>query len=68
MNKELTYKAHKWARNRRVKDALRAAAVVLVVMVVADIVGFVAWKLSGQTPSDNFFIGSITNQVLKVGR
>jgi hypothetical protein len=61
---ELTYKAHKWARDRRVKDALRAAAVVLVVMVVADIVGFVAWKLSGQMPADDMFIGTITKKVV----
>lgn len=30
-----------------------------------DFLGFVAWAMSGQFPADNFYIGSITTQIIK---
>ena len=29
-----------------------------------DAIGFIAWVASGQTPSDNFYIGTITAHVV----
>lgn len=39
--------------------------IVLLILLV-DFLGFVAWTLSGQLPADGFFIGRITTEVLKL--
>ena len=36
---------------------------VLLVVIFLDILGFIAWNFSGQTPPDKFFIGMITNKL-----
>ena len=39
-------------------------AVVLSILLV-DVLGFVAWAISGQTPADAFFIGAVTSSIVK---
>jgi hypothetical protein len=35
-------------------------------ILAADLVGFVAWVASGQTPADGFYIGAITGNIIKL--
>lgn len=37
---------------------------VVIAFLVIDLLGFVAWSLSGQMPADSFYIGSISDSVL----
>lgn len=37
---------------------------ILGVIVLTDIVGFIIWKVSGQVPTDGFFIGALTNFII----
>ena len=37
---------------------------VVAFMFIADVLGFMAWILSGQMPLDNFYIGAITAHIL----
>ena len=39
---------------------------VLVGVLIADFVGFLAWVYSGQVPSGGFWLGKITFEFLKV--
>lgn len=38
---------------------------VIVVVLVIDFIGFIAWSMSGQHPEDGFYAGAITTNVLK---
>ncbi len=37
----------------------------LFIVLVVDFVGFMYWVMMGQTPLDNFFIGSITTNIIR---
>lgn len=37
---------------------------VILTLLFLDILGFIAWSLSGQIPADGFYIGIITKAVL----
>ena len=37
---------------------------VLAVIMLVDAVGFLMWQVSGQTPIDSFYIGTITKNLL----
>ena len=39
--------------------------VALAVLVGLDMLGFMLWSLSGQTPVDGFYIGRMTAEVLR---
>lgn len=38
----------------------------IVFLLVIDVIGFMAWALSGQFPADNFYAGIITKNVLQL--
>lgn len=38
----------------------------IAIVIGVDMLGFLAWVLSGQFPVDNFYIGSITRNVLNL--
>ena len=44
---------------------LLGLAMVVGAIVAIDFAGFILWKLSGQVPVDGFFIGGLTNLILK---
>lgn len=37
---------------------------VIVLVLLIDVGGYVAWVLSGQTPPDGFFVGAITWNII----
>jgi flagellar basal body-associated protein FliL len=47
------------------KETLWIMVVLVVFIILADITGYVLWELSGQTPADGFYVGAITNSILK---
>jgi len=47
------------------KNILKIAGGVITAVLALDILGFIAWVLSGQHPLDNFYIGTITAHVLR---
>lgn len=49
----------------KIKQAAETVGGVLVAILTIDAFGFVAWIASGQTPADNFYIGSITAHILR---
>ena len=54
-----------------VKQPLRATAAkfilaMIAIVLIADILGFIAWQVSGQVPADDMFIGTITSKVVKM--
>jgi hypothetical protein len=44
---------------------IKAVLTFLLIMVVVDVFVFGLWIMSGQRPPDDFFIGAITNKVVK---
>ena len=36
----------------------------IAIVLIADLVGFIAWQVSGQRPADEMFIGTITSKVV----
>lgn len=46
------------------KDALQMGLTLAVGLLVLDAVCFVGWALSGQYPSDGFYLGTITAHAL----
>ncbi len=38
----------------------------LLMVMVVDLLGYVAWAVSGQFPVDGFYIGAITHGIVKV--
>lgn len=39
---------------------------VIILVVIVDVLGFLMWTLSGQTPVDGFFLGNITNLIFNI--
>ena len=46
------------------RDTIKIIGIVIVTVLVVDVISFSAWVLSGQTPGDSFFIGTITAHIL----
>ena len=46
-------------------EAMQIVGGILVLAMLADILGFAAWIISGQLPVDNFYLGTITANILK---
>lgn len=46
-------------------NALKIAGGVAIALLLLDVLGFIAWAMSGQFPADDFFIGSITTHILR---
>lgn len=49
----------------RTLDYLKITFGTIIFICFVDLLGFVAWFYSNQTPVDNFYIGSITANILK---
>ena len=49
----------------RTLDYIKATIGTIIFIYLVDFFGFVAWIYSNQTPTDNFYIGSITANILK---
>lgn len=47
------------------QDTLKIIGGVVVVVLIIDFLGFVAWIVSSQSPLDSFYVGSITAHTLK---
>lgn len=45
---------------------MKTLAQIIAVILVIDITGLLAWKISGQTPIDNIYLGSITAHLIEV--
>lgn len=48
------------------KDTLKIIGGTACAILAVDFFGFAAWILSGQMPTDNFYIGTITAHILRV--
>lgn len=44
---------------------LQGIATVMITILMIDMMFFTLWIISGQQPVDNFYFGSITNNILK---
>lgn len=47
------------------KVLFKATVLTLTIFVVADVLGFLAWAMSGQQPADDVYVGTITTHVLR---
>ena len=47
------------------KNILQFTGMLFGAIVFIDFLGFTAWIISGQMPSDSFYLGSITANILK---
>lgn len=45
---------------------MKKLSLVLASLMALDVLGFIAWYLSGQLPADGFYIGAITKAVLSI--
>lgn len=45
---------------------IKKIIIILLVIVAVDITGFLGWALSGQRPIDNFYIGTMTTNLLRL--
>lgn len=48
------------------KNILQATGLVIGTIMLLDFLGFWLWIISGQTPIDSVFIGSITAHIIKL--
>jgi hypothetical protein len=48
------------------KKILQTIGTVALVIMMIDMIGFMAWVYSGQHPMDNFYVGTITAHILKL--
>ena len=47
------------------KNIIKIIGGIIVVVLLADVIGFMLWILSEQIPVDNFYLGSITANTLR---
>lgn len=47
------------------KNILKVAGGVILGILAVDALGFMLWVISGQNPTDDFYIGTITAHVLR---
>ena len=45
---------------------IKNISLVVGALLIADIIGFMLWILSGQTPVDNFYLGKITAIIIDI--
>ena len=50
---------------KTMRDTLQIASGGLVAILTIDAFGFMVWILSGQTPADSFYIGTLTAHALR---
>ena len=54
------------ANTKIMESIIKYTAGAFILVVTVDILGFIAWIVSGQVPADGFYIGAITANILKV--
>lgn len=47
------------------KRILKATTATITMFMLLDVMGFMAWILSGQIPTDNYYVGTITAHIVK---
>jgi hypothetical protein len=48
------------------KSILNFISVFVLTYMAIDVLGAIWWAMSGQIPTDNFFLGSITREILQL--
>lgn len=48
----------------KIKENIKLVAQLLVVIMVFDMIAFMAWGISGCQPSSGFFLGALTNGLI----
>jgi len=49
----------------KIKSIFSVIVWIVVIVLVIDFIGFLAWGFSGQYPADSFYIGAITRNILQ---
>jgi len=49
----------------KLKEALFFLAIVISAAMILDFAGFLLWQIMGQTPADNFYLGTITTHIIQ---
>ena len=47
------------------KNTFKIIGATAAIIIMLDVMGFMAWLVSGQTPTDNIYIGTITAHIIK---
>lgn len=47
------------------KQATKMVFTIVIILIVIDFLGMIAWAMSGQFPTDNFYIGSISTHIIR---
>jgi hypothetical protein len=47
-------------------EILKTAFWIAIALLALDVIGFLAWALSGQHPTDGYFLGTITWHLIKL--
>lgn len=45
---------------------IKSTALIIGIILLVDICGFFLWKISGQQPTDSFYLGAITNSAVSI--
>lgn len=53
-------------KGSKLTTAAKMFVALVAIILVADVLGFMAWKLSGQEPVGKMFMGTITEKVVKM--
>lgn len=48
------------------KHTLKVIRIIIAMVMLLDVMGFMAWLVSGQIPTDNIYIGTITAHIIKI--
>jgi hypothetical protein len=43
----------------------KSIVIFLALILVADVIGFLGWAMSGQKPIDNLYLGTVTTHVVR---
>jgi hypothetical protein len=47
------------------KNLINITLSIVAIIIVIDVLGFMAWAMSGQAPVDGFYVGAITTNILR---
>jgi len=75
LNQRRIYSSTSYQRHRRgwknqkqnmdtFKNIVKYAAAIIAFILIMDVLGFLAWVYSGQYPTDEFYLGTITTHAL----
>ena len=55
-----------YMQNSIKNQGFKVFTMVFICILLVDFIGFISWIVSGQQPMDNFYIGSITSNILNL--